>query len=1130
MGSQLDKVAARILEALEDRGALTLDEVVEALARERQGGRLRSRRDLQRKVAQKLREGGALTEGGLAGRDHEGRFIITDKGREVARAKKQTLTIVETPEPKALKKPSKVRWLGGRIKAMFGAMLAAWKAVWRVMPGRVRRGFVFAVIALVTAAAILVYREFHTSALQAHYFARVASMLTFKVGEGPSDAIVFPEHGPYDRALGYSLLPGLLERLSKKGFTIEAQARLSPRHLQMAKGGIYPLYREKAQAGLTVLDADGKALFTSFYPQLIYERFEDIPDVIVDTLLFIENRDLLDGKYPFKNPTLEWSRLGRAALDLAVSKVLPDHDVPGGSTLATQIEKYRHSPEGRTSTVGEKLRQMRSATYRSYLDGPNTMEARRRIVTNYINSVPLGAIPGAGEVRGVGHGLVAWHGANFSEVNKLLADVNSPVADVGTLKNKARAYKEVLSLFLAQRRPAYYLQQDREALKDLVDKHLGILVKGGIITPTFRDAVAKAELTFRNNVIMFQPERLNFVERKGANAVRVHLLSLFGFDRLYTLDRLDLKVTSTIDYGTQREVTSLLGQLKDPAFAKANGLMDQRLLAQGDPADVIYSFTLRERVGNVNVLRVQADNVDGPFNVSEGGKLELGSTAKLRTLTHYLEIVEMLFQDLGRIKREELAKLEFHPQDRLSAWARDWLLQQETPTRAAILDAAMERTYSANPGEAFFTGSGQHRFSNFDKNDNGRVVTVRESLRKSINLPFVRMMRDLVYYHVGRIPHAKGMLEDATNPERRAYLTRFANKEGREFLGRFYLRYRGLSSAEVYETLLKKSRLTLRRLAAIDAVVRPEATFEEFAAFATGRLAGIQPNAKIVRHVYNEMRRPELTLHDKGYIASVHPLELWLVSHMHRVPHANFSEIMQQSAEERQEAYQWLFNSKAKTKQDRRIKIMLEQEAFERVHAAWRRLGYPFGSLVPTYATALGSSGDKPAALADLLGIIASGGIRYTNIRVSRMHFAADTPFETQLKAQFEPGTRVLSEDVAARLRDALRAVVDDGTAVRIKGAFTLGDGSVLPIGGKTGTGDNRYSIFAPGGRIIESKAMSRTATFAFYIGDRFFGTLTAYVPSVEAGSYTFTSALPVQILKILSPKLTPLLTRPGTL
>src|SRR5262249_55196564 len=162
----------------------------------------------------------------------------------------------------------------------------------------------------------------------------------------------------------------------------------------------------------------------------------------------------------------------------------------------------------------------------------------------------------------------------------------------------------------------------------LTEKHLGLLSQGGVITEEFRQAVEKEDLTFKSDFV-FQPERLSFVERKAANAVRVHLLNLFGFDRLYTLDRMDLRVHSTLDYDTQREVTAILTKLKDPTFAAANGLKDHRLLAQGDPAEVIYSFTLRERVGDANVLRIQADNVDGPFNVSEGGKLELGSTAKL---------------------------------------------------------------------------------------------------------------------------------------------------------------------------------------------------------------------------------------------------------------------------------------------------------------------------------------------------------------------------------------------------------------------------------------------------------------------------------------------------------------------
>ena len=54
---------------------------------------------------------------------------------------------------------------------------------------------------------------------------------------------------------------------------------------------------------------------------------------------------------------------------------------------------------------------------------------------------------------------------------------------------------------------------------------------------------------------------------------------------------------------------------------------------------------------------------------------------------------------------------------------------------------------------------------------------------------------------------------------------------------------------------------------------------------------------------------------------------------------------------------------------------------------------------------------------------------------------------------------------------------------------------------------------------------MNRAATFAFYIGDRFYGVVTAFVPGAKAAGYDFTSALPVQILKELQPALLPLIT-----
>lgn len=1096
-----------ILALLSQKGPMTLDDVVNELAREGMRSRsnrhkaTREERELRRKIYQQLKQDGPLIKGGMVSIDLSGRFVISEQAKNSS--------------PDVL------------VQAQEAGELRDHPAAGSKPSHFLKRAAVGGGLALVSALGVLASKEYRTSEVQSIYFAGKAKDLKFTLESGPSDKIAYPENGPYDQRLGYSLIPGILERVTRRGYEVAEQARLSSLHLSLVqKGVIYPIYKEKAQAGLTVLDAEDKPLFSALYPQLIYDSFERVPRVIVDTLLLIENRDMLDPRYPHKNPTLDWPRLVRAAFDNLVAKIFPGHESPGGSTLATQIEKYRHSPEGRTVSIKDKAVQMISATLRAYQDGQETTLARQRVITDYINSVPLGAIPGAGEIRGIGHGLVAWHGANFGQVNALLDDVQSPAKDPEELKAKALAFKQVLSLFLAQRRPAYYLQQNREALKALTAKHLQVLVKAGVISPEFRTAVEQADLTFRQGNLTYQPERLSFVERKAANAVRVHLLSYFGFDRLYTLDRLDLKVTSTIDYDTQKEVQNVLTKLKDPGFAQANGLMDHRLLAKGNPADVIYSFTLRERLGDANVLRVQADNVDGPFNVSEGGKLELGSTAKLRTLVTYLEVIEELWHALHGKSQAELARVAFHPSDRLSAWAAQWLQfkHAEGPSLRDMLEAAMQRGYSGSPGEVFFTGGGAHRFKNFEAHEDGQVWSVHDSIRKSINLSFVRIMRDLVAYHLARVPHAQAMLQDPTNQHRREYLMRFANKEGREFLGHFYLRYRGMKPEQVLEVFLSKIRKSVKHLAAVHSVVRPEGDLAEFTQFVKKTLPGQEIPQRHLEAAFQDLRRETLTLQDRGYVAGVHPLELWLVAFLHRQPGASFSQVMNASTEARQQAYKWLFSSRDKAKQDKRIKIMLEHEAFQGIHARWTRLGYPFASLVPTYATALGSSGDKPIALADLMSIISSGGLRLANTRVTEMHFAEGTPFETKVRAKYAPGTRVLSPEVAETVYRAIQDVVDNGTAIRVKGAFKSRDGKLIPVGGKTGTGDNRYSVFAPGGRVIESKVMSRTATFVFYIGDRFFGTLTAYVPNAAAQEYNFTSALPVQILKILAPKLMPLI------
>jgi len=149
-----------------------------------------------------------------------------------------------------------------------------------------------------------------------------------------------------------------------------------------------------------VLDCRREPIYAFRYPYRHFESFDSVPPVLVQALLFIENRDLLDEKRPHMNPAVDWVRFTRAVLGQVGSKLHPEMDTPGGSTLATQIEKYRHSPDGITQDAREKLRQMVSASVRAYRQGEETLPVRRQLVLDYLNTVPLSAAPRHGEVNG----------------------------------------------------------------------------------------------------------------------------------------------------------------------------------------------------------------------------------------------------------------------------------------------------------------------------------------------------------------------------------------------------------------------------------------------------------------------------------------------------------------------------------------------------------------------------------------------------------------------------------------------------------------------------------------------------------------------------------------------------------
>ena len=968
--------------------------------------------------------------------------------------------------------------------------------------------------------------EMRTSTLQARFFAEWSAKLRHETRPGPATASRYPKTGPSDIRMGYTRIPEFLASLQPRGYAVTSQAQQSPALQEFMDRGFIPPYPERVQAGLRVLDCRGEPLFRSRFPLHTYATEEEVPPVVARMLGFIENREVLDTAEPLHNPAIEWTRLGKAVVDQVVALADDDHAAAGGSTLATQTEKFRHSPEGRTASAHDKYLQMVSASVRAYRDGENTVAARRRILLDYLNSLPLGAQRGWGEVHGVNDGLQAWYGADVAASNRLLVQ---PSEQAEGLAERGLALRRVLSLLIAQRRPAHFFGPGHEQLMGMTASYLRLLAAEGVIGPALRDAALAAPLDVRPAHAGAIPN-LDFGEHNAASLLRVQLSSLLNTPRLYELDRFDLSASSPLDGRLQREITALLHRLRDPAAAREAGLIGFQLLEKGDPSKLLYSFTLYERGEGANLVRVQTDNMDQPFDINGGAKLELGSTAKLRTLATYLDIVAGLHRQHAGMSRAQLAAVEVGSKDRLTRWAIDWLSAPGDHSLEAMLDAAMQRRYSASPGESFFTGGGAHVFANFHSADNGRLPTMYESLRDSLNLPFIRLMRDIVYHHMYHASSdASDILEgDDDNPRRQELLKLFINKEGRQFMRKFYQRHHGKEPAQVLDRLAESVNRTAPRLAVIYRSVEPEGSQADFSAYVRRHLPGAALADDYLETLYKRHAPGNYSLADRGYLARLHPLELWVAAYLRQHPEAPLEKVLDAGATEREQSYAWLMRSKARRGQNSRILQLLEVEAFAKIHTQWKKVGFPFETLVPSYATAIGSSGDRPAALAELMGIIVNDGRRLPTVQVDRLHFAAGSPYEVGLRRMPAEGEQAMAPEVATTLRKALGLVVSEGTARRLKGVLDAPGQEPLVIGGKTGTGDNRLNTYARGGGLAGSKVTSRTATFVFYLGPRHFGTLTAFVLGPEAAEYKFTSALPTQILKSMVPLLKPVLTAGG--
>ena len=387
----------------------------------------------------------------------------------------------------------------------------------------------------------------------------------------------------------------------------------------------------------------------------------------------------------------------------------------------------------------------------------------------------------------------------------------------------------------------------------------------------------------------------------------------------------------------------------------------------------------------------------------------------------------------------------------------------------------MERRYSANPGEGFFTGGGLHPSTTSIARDNARSLTVREALQAlgqpGVHPPDARRRAPRTWPAAGPAPK---LLDGRGRPAPPRVLARFADHEGAVFLARFYRKYQGLTPAEAEALLLQRRAPARRRaLASVLCTIEPEASDARWPSCCSASCPR-QRHAALADARLRSCARPTarpLSLADRGYVARVHPLELWLVGYLRAPSRARrWPRRSRRAPRERQEVYGWLFKTRHKSAQDRRIRAAARERRLRgdprAVAAAGlplrgadavlrdraRRLGRPAGGA----GRADGHHRQRRRAPADAARRCAA----------LRPRHAVRDPARAPRRA--EPSACCHAEVAAGRAPRAGRRGRGRHRAAPEGRASSRRDGSEIAIGGKTGTGDHRFdSASAPAGRLI---------------------------------------------------------------
>ena len=225
--------------------------------------------------------------------------------------------------------------------------------------------------------------------------------------------------------------------------------------------------------------------------------------------------------------------------------------------------------------------------------------------------------------------------------------------------------------------------------------------------------------------------------------------------------------------------------------------------------------------------------------------------------------------------------------------------------------------------------------------DDGRQPTVREAHTGSINLPFVRIMRDVVRHTIYQGPTTSPGSRGRDDPRRQEYLARFADREGPGFLRRFWEQVPRQEARR--DPRGPARRPAPRRRPPVRGV--PYLSPEGHAPGA-GRVPQRAPRRQgVLRAEHRQALRPQrprgLRPGRPGLRGAIHPLQLWLAAYLQNKPDATWADAVRDSAEA-PGGLPLAVPHPPKGAKDSRIYTMLELEALWTSTGAGRG-GLPFG-------------------------------------------------------------------------------------------------------------------------------------------------------------------------------------------